>query len=526
MSKLSGPARALAIGTRSHSRRLDFRRVQRVRRRLLPMRMDWLLNLNNRDFWTVRDAFEGTQIFGATGSGKTSGSGQAIACALLLSGFGGLVLTAKRDERELWEKYAVITNRQDDLIVFSATDPFPHPYTFNFLEYERNAQREPGISLTDNLVALFCAVAEVAQRGGGQGGSNQDGYWLLSLKLLLRNAIDLLIYSKRTLNFQNIHRIITTAPQTPESVRSEDWREDSFCWQCIAAIECPETDPLSDDVAMTENYWLREFPGLAPETRSIVTSYFSNMADPFLRGTLKRLFSPNDFREYQLNPELTHEGRIIVLDLPVKQYNEMGQFAQVLYKYIWQRATEKRNPKEEGQRPVFLWADEAQFFVNSNDMLFQTTARSSKAATIYLTQNISNYYAIMPGEKGKAETDSLLGNFQTKIFHANGDSVTNLWAADVIGKSWDTRHNRTASVSSRESEKDAGTSSQFSSSQVEHLEHQVLPIEFTQLKKGGDENEKKVQGVLFQGGRRWSNGRNFIRTWFKQADLPEVRRDW
>jgi hypothetical protein len=483
--------------------------------------MDWLLNLNDRDFWTARDAFEGTQIFGATGSGKTSGSGQAIACALLESGFGGLVLTAKRDERELWQKYALKTGRQEDLIIFGATDSSSAPYTFNFLEYERTNNREPGVSLTDNLVALFCAVAEVAQRGGGQGGGNQDGYWLLSLKLLLRNAIDLLTYAKQSLNFQNIHRVITTAAPTLEAVRSESWQEESFCWKCVAAIDVAENDPLSEDVAMTENYWLREYPGLAPETRSIVTSYFSNMADPFLRGTLKRLFSPTDVSGNQLKPELSHEGRIIVLDLPVKQYNEMGQFAQVLYKYIWQRATERRDVKATGQRPVFLWADEAQFFVNSHDMMFQTTARASQTATVYLTQNISNYYAIMPGEKGRAETDSLLGNFQTKIFHANGDSVTNLWAADVIGKFWDTRHNRSTSISSRESDKGGGASSQFSSSQVEHLEHQVLPIEFTQLKKGGTENDRQVQAVLFQGGRRWSTSRNFIRTWFRQQDLPE-----
>lgn len=480
--------------------------------------MDPLLSFNERDFWFEKDAFEGTQIFGATGSGKTSGSGQAIACALLDAGFGGLVLTAKKDERALWEKYAYKTGRKDDLIVFSPNAPSPVPYTFNFLEYERTSVRDPGISLTDNLVALFCAVAEVAQRGGSQGGNNQDAYWLLSLKLLLRNAIDLLIYSKQPLNFQNIHKVIATAPSSLAAVRSEEWREDCFCWECLSGVDIPESHPLSDDVAMTENYWLREFPALAPETRSIVTSYFSNMADPFLRGTLKALFSPRDLTTPQLRPELTHKGHVIVLDLPVKQYNEMGQFAQVLYKYIWQRATERRDPGAAGERPVFLWADEAQFFVNSHDMLFQTTARAAKTATVYLTQNISNYYAIMPGEKGKAETDSLLGNFQTKIFHANGDSVTNLWAADVIGKSWDVRHNRSASVSSRDSDK-GGSASQFSSTQIEHLEHQVLPIEFTRLLKGGDENAKKVQAIFFQGGRRWSNGRNFIRTFFTQEHL-------
>jgi hypothetical protein len=48
-----------------------------------------LLYLGKNDAWTVGDAFEGTVIFGATGSGKTSGSGQALAKSFLKAGFGG-----------------------------------------------------------------------------------------------------------------------------------------------------------------------------------------------------------------------------------------------------------------------------------------------------------------------------------------------------------------------------------------------------------------------------------------------------
>ena len=58
-----------------------------------------LLQLSAGDAWRVKDAFEGTQILGSPGSGKTSGSGKAIAHAFLSAGFGGLVLCAKVDER-------------------------------------------------------------------------------------------------------------------------------------------------------------------------------------------------------------------------------------------------------------------------------------------------------------------------------------------------------------------------------------------------------------------------------------------
>ena len=95
----------------------------------------------------------------------------------------------------------------------------------------------------------------------------------------------------------------------------------------------------------------------------------------------------------EFRPEDTFKGKIIVLNLPVKEYNELGQFAQVLFKFIWQRAVERRLPPginrqaaEQTIRPVFLWADESQFFVNSYDALFQSTARASRACTVYLTK--------------------------------------------------------------------------------------------------------------------------------------------
>jgi hypothetical protein len=77
-----------------------------------------LLFLSEQDVWRLRDACEGVQIFGATGSGKTSGSGQSLAKAYLRAGYGGLVLTVKPDERQLWERYCRDTGKEDSLVIF------------------------------------------------------------------------------------------------------------------------------------------------------------------------------------------------------------------------------------------------------------------------------------------------------------------------------------------------------------------------------------------------------------------------
>ena len=68
---------------------------------------------NKQDWWTIRDAVRGVQIFGGIGSGKSSGSGRTFAKAFLKNGFGGLVLCAKPDERQNWEQLAKEAGREE-----------------------------------------------------------------------------------------------------------------------------------------------------------------------------------------------------------------------------------------------------------------------------------------------------------------------------------------------------------------------------------------------------------------------------
>jgi hypothetical protein len=153
-----------------------------------------------RDPWTVRDACEGVQIFGAVGSGKTSGSGASIAMSFLEAGMGGLVLCAKTDERATWEKYCERAGRLDDLVVFG----IGRPYRFNFLEYESGRSRSLGGGesggqsskqsggLTENTVQLITTLREIQGRGSGSGGGDADGaFWTEQLKSLLRRPFPL-----------------------------------------------------------------------------------------------------------------------------------------------------------------------------------------------------------------------------------------------------------------------------------------------------------------------------------------------
>ena len=471
------------------------------------------------NYWCLNDAFQGVQVLGGTGSGKSSGSGQALARAFLDANMGGLVLTAKTDEVFAWQEYARLAGRENDLIIVDEKAK----WQFNFLRYEL---KRPGVGAghTENLVNLFSSVLEASERRHGQGGGN-DAYWQRTLKQLLRNAIDLAVLAADDLDLPSLYRIITSAPRKPEEAADTAWQDKSVCYRLIEVAEGRAAEKnRSSDFDLTRDYWLREFPSLADETRSVIVSTFTSMADCFLRGMLRTLFCTG----LNFGPEDTFAGKIIVLNLPVKEYNELGQFAQVLFKFVWQRAVERRIPPllkrseaEQTIRPVFLWADESQFFVNSYDSLFQSTARASRACTVYLTQNLPSYFAAFSGPNSRSEVEAFLGNLQTKIFHANGDPTTNNWAADSIGR---TRQMQYYGGLSEAVARAGGPGSNQSAGGSQVFEYLIQPQEFTMLRTGGPECEMQVDGIIFQGGRRWivpgrdqPKTQNFMRHTFRQV---------
>lgn len=468
-------------------------------RNLEPFDLDTpLIAFSPSDQWTIRDACEGTQIFGSIGSGKTSGSGATIAKSFLNAGFGGLVLCAKPDERKLWERYARETGRSDSLVIFSPD----HEWRLNFLDYEmRHTGR--GSGLTENIVSLFTRIAEIVE--GKQEVAGGDDFWERAMKELVRNAIDLLAVSQGTVTLDDIVRIVADAPLTHNQVTDDDWQKLSFCFACMRDAETKaQGRRQKHDVDVAITYWSKTFPHMGDRTRSSIVATFTSIADILLHGDVWELFST----ETTIVPETTFkDGTIIIVDTPIQEYHEQGRLIGGLMKYLFQRAILRRDVSVD-PRPVFLWVDEAQNFVSSYDFQYQAVARSARACTVYLTQNISNYYSVL-GTNAHDEANALTGNFQTRIWHANSDFATNEAASNLIGQ------RRMMMGSYGRSDNMEGES--FNAGGNEAINYAVLPFEFTTLRKGGVPNNLEVDAILYQGGRRWNaTSETYMRVTFKQ----------
>lgn len=469
-----------------------------------------LLKFGENDVWTIRDAVRGTQIFGGIGSGKSSGSGRTIAKQFLLNGFGGLVLCAKPDEKGNWVKMAREFGREDDLLIFEEGAE----YQFNPLQYELTRDGK-GAGEVLNLSNLFMAIYKMSNRlsgGGASGGGANSRFWDGALKRCLNRMIQLLHLAGQELSIANMRKIISNVPLAEQAYKLtsdemdeeeiESLEKSNFCIKCIldAGDNLDEDDQDQvDEYFLIYGYFLREFPNLADETRMSIVESFLGIAEPFSTGLLKKYFA----QELNLYPEETHKGKIIILNFAVKEYLDSGVYAQGIYKLLWQQATERRDTKQY-PTPVFLWVDESQLFLSDYDQIFQTTARSSRACTVFISQNISNYYVAIGGNNPQARADSLLGNLGTKIFHSNNDAVTNEWASRVVGSDL---IQMTSTTENRK--RMAVFVDNISKGMNFQYLPQILPREFTNLRSGGRLENYIVEGIIQITGKTWSDGKNF-----------------
>ena len=513
-----------------------------------------LLRLAANDYFTLRDACQGVHIFGGIGSGKTSGSGKALASAYLRAGMGGLVLAAKPDEVALWLKYAKENGRANSVVLFGDRGG-----GFNFITYELARQGAAGLG---SVVECLMRVLDTARHTNPNAGRGGDSFWEDATRQLLRNTLPILYAATGTVRIPDIIRFVASAPTSHAQIRDADWQQTSFMFQALRQARTAPVHQLPDDeFDKAGGYWRDEYGQLDNKTRSNIAISLSTALDRFNRGRLYNAFCT----ETTLVPEMTFHGAIIIMDMSALTWNEDGIIAQQLFKFMWQRAVLSRNglePKHR-DRPVFLWADESQYFVNAFDTDYQSTCRSAKACTVFLTQSLPTYYAKIGGDNAKHKADMLLANFVTKVFHNNADPETNRWAADTIGRSiqrrgsfnqgqsfsrsqgmnsgesrnWgtsrsmggstDSKGNGSSSYSHGDNEgsgdswgRNRGVSHSDSQSHgySETMDYEIEPAAFARnLRTGGPANGKHVTGVWFQAGKTFAaTYRNYLHVDFQQ----------
>jgi type IV secretory pathway TraG/TraD family ATPase VirD4 len=442
---------------------------------------------------------------------------------------GGLVLCAKNEEADTWRRYAKAAGRQKDLIVIDASGK----QRFNILDYA--ADNLGGRGFEQNLVDLMGRMAEATRVAGSAGGGDGDNrFFIDSAMKWLSHAFPLLLEAHGTLRMRDLDRFISSAPQSPDESLSKKWMDDSFCSQthvlvaekAKAAMDAGEANSHALQVVNEHgDFFLEEVARLDNRPRSSIAATLTNLTYPFLSGKLAELFCTTT----TVTPQLCREGKIIVMDLPVLTYGAGGAVAQTLFKYLFGLAVQSTKVDAK-TRPVFLFADEAQFFLNSADADLLSTARSSKTCVVYITQDLPTYYAKL-GANSRDIAESILSKFGTRIFHANSSRETNQAAAELIGKvekfhlSETRSKGRTSGGGGNRHDEGGGFHGQDGAainrgeSTSGYLDYEIPPDHFaTKLRTGSKAHKLKVDGIVIRTARTWKGtGRHWTQAEFSQA---------
>jgi hypothetical protein len=462
------------------------------------------------------DAVCGTVCFGATGSGKTSGVARHLAYGYLANQFGGLVLTAKRDETAQWQTWAADCGRSDDLIVVNADGD----WRYNFMEDEASRPGEGG-GFTINIVALLDEIAG-ALAGGDKGDTGGDNkIWEDALHTLNANAVELPVLAGLKVSLPLLRDITSSAATSLDQVKDPEWQKRSVCYKILqeADIATKDANPeVRADFQECWTYWTQDFPSYSDKTRSSIMMGFTVLIHPLVTRPLRKLFSSDT----NVRPEDAFDGKIIVVNLPIQEFRQVGRIANLIWKYSFQCAVLRRTQPADRQsylRPVFVWADECQNFVTKFDSHYQAVARSAAGCTVYLTQNRESLRLVL---KNDDAVDSLLGNLNAKFFCQNTGS-TNLWASHILGERYIHITSTNAGLSRQAQALLFSNQLPNHSAGITRSEDKrffLEPAVFTTLRRGGPQHNFQVETICYMGGHLFGNGSGerlpFVKLTFNQ----------
>ena len=497
-----------------------------------------LLHFSRRDAFSLGELLEGVHIFGNPGSGKSSGSGDTIALAALKAGLGFVVTTHKSDERTRWKRLCKQAGRSRDLVILHPDNP----YRCNLLEYTLMRAGE-GAGHVENAVDVFITLTETRN----QGAQRADPHWVNASRRHLRFCLEALANGGILLTMDNIEHVMQGLPFFWDG--NIHYPEGSLLKRCLDAADknAKRSKKLLVSPARVRAYFEREWAinGAERQNAGVITT-LQTILDPLQSQLIQDLlFSPTP----NFDPGAARRGAVVLLDLPVLEWQAMGRMAQIMFRYIAQHAVMRRQGLPPGETPVLFWSDEAQTFLTPLDREFAEASRSSWGSSVNLVQNINSIFAKMDVGMYDPQAKALLANFGTVICHRNGDSATNTWAAEMIGKDSVIRRSGSRSQSGTQQlgfnlnegsarsisggqnggsysvSSNTGWGANRSRSETwsastgyqETYDYLVPPRIFTLLRSGGRANNKQVDGIVFKAGKIWNGTQQpFLGVTFRQ----------
>lgn len=436
-----------------------------------------LLKLNGRDWITLGQALLSIIIFGATGSGKTSGPFQYIIRALMRVRCGGLFLCVKQDAAESYRRWAKEEGREADVINFSIGSG----HGFNFLQYLSNQRTDPGL-IVEMVVYVLMETLDILSRHT----MREDRFFREAAKELFRNICLVLYIAEGSIRLEALAEMLSNVPRDANQARSTS----TYFGQMLEkAWKNAAGTPLEAQMTAVIRFFTVDWANYAIETRESIRATAQVLINELTHPPLVNLFG----RETTVTPDDVHAGKLIIVDIPIHFHQRVGQIAATIFKTSVQRETLARRERNEGVtdeskiRTIFIAGDEAHELVTRGDETFVSSCRELRGITVYATQTINNFVKQLE----KPTTLTLLAGLRTRFIARTEDADTANWVRDTLGQS-------------------LNPGLYFGPETWTHLDRSAFGTEILRSLKQGGGKGKKVEAIAILGGdvfnatnRRW-----------------------
>lgn len=453
-----------------------------------------ILHFSDEDPFAVEDVFRHVMVHGGPGSGKSSGGMAWVTRGALRAGFGALFTTYRRGDADRVAGYASESGREGDVVRVSSDGS----HRLNLLDYLVHALL-PG-DFRAAVEILFDAQDAVEGKGGAAGRFS-DVFWQ-------RETTDAFVAAAALagvaspLSMQTVLLVLEGAYEAARAgVAVGTSRTLAGRLIRLGRVAAPSVaHPVAFQGA--DEYFARRWTQMSEDQRRSVLALARAAVSDLVAPPFDRLFNTDS----TFTPEQMHRGAILLLDLPVEVYGETGRKAQLLLKRVVQLSTESRDVTD-SPRPCIIVVDEAPTFLLDYDARFMAVSRGVRTGMVLASQNIHGYRNAL----GPTAADEMLGLAFTHVFHQQAERETNRWAGELFGDEL------RLTPSLTDPHVRSGEPSPFRGL-TPHRCPVVRAEEFRTLRTGGLQNNREVEGLVFQTGRVWAaTGRPRLLTTFPQS---------
>lgn len=334
-------------------------------------------------------------VFGATGTGKTSGVLRPVANAYLDSGYGGAIVLDGKGQ--LAEEFK---SRPNYVFIEPGSSP---------------------LALLEGLEPADIVQAIVSLQESNNGGENGSFFVSSGQQMLLAAAViacemEKAVPEKYPLTFEFLYALLD---------RLSD-KEQAGKYSAYLKARSMGNHLLLDAI----QYYDVKLPQMDERTRSNVLAVCTSWLSPVMSHPKIR-----EWAKLSKGVDVTVclRGGVVGINVPASEYGEAGKLITALVKARIFRAIRRRpsNWKDNGvDKPILMVVDEAQAVVGRMELDVFPVARSLGLMGLYATQSIDEFM----GKFGENQALALLNNFRSFVIFSSSEA-TYQWAMSRIGTS-------------------------------------------------------------------------------------------